>query len=73
MEQIYPDKLASRTKSKRVYLEVEILIALWALTEAALGGVLHALKIPLTGLFINSSAVLLWSSSLIIPKRKDRY
>ncbi len=58
MEQIYTDKLASRTKSKRVYLKVEILIALWALTEAALGGVLHALRIPFTGLFINSSAVL---------------
>ncbi len=32
--------------------------ALWALSEAALGGVLHAFKIPLTGLFINGSAVL---------------
>ena len=31
---------------------------LWALSEAALGGVLHALRIPLTGLFIGSSAVI---------------
>ncbi|HEM49313.1 MAG TPA: hypothetical protein ENO27_03785, partial [Caldithrix sp.] len=32
--------------------------AIWALSEAALGGVLHALRIPFTGLFIGSSAVL---------------
>ena len=36
----------------------ERLISLWALSEAALGGVLHAFQIPFTGLFINSSAVL---------------
>ena len=40
------------------YLRIDVLTALWALTEAALGGVLHAFRIPLTGLFINSSAVL---------------
>ena len=33
--------------------------ALWALSEAGLGGVLHAFRIPFTGLFIGSSAVLL--------------
>lgn len=32
--------------------------ALWAFSEAALGGILHALRIPLTGLFIGSSAVI---------------
>ncbi|MFZ1290026.1 MAG: hypothetical protein WAR79_08045 [Melioribacteraceae bacterium] len=32
--------------------------ALWAFSEAALGGILHILKIPLTGLFIGSSAVI---------------
>lgn len=37
---------------------VERITALWALSEAALGGVLHALKIPFTGLFIGSSAVI---------------
>ena len=31
---------------------------MWALSEAALGGVLHTLKIPLTGLFIGSAAVI---------------
>ncbi len=32
--------------------------ALWALSEAALGGLLHAIKIPFTGLFIGGSAVI---------------
>lgn len=31
--------------------------ALWAFSEAALGGILHALKIPFTGLFIGGAAV----------------
>jgi len=35
------------------------LTALWALSEAALGGVLHVFRIPFTGLFVGSSAVLL--------------
>jgi len=38
---------------------VQRLTALWALSEAALGGILHVFKIPFTGLFIGSSAVLL--------------
>ncbi len=38
---------------------VILLTALWALSEAALGGVLHIFRIPFTGLFIGSSAVLL--------------
>lgn len=37
---------------------VKRITALWALSEAALGGVLHALKIPFTGLFIGGSAVI---------------
>lgn len=31
---------------------------MWAFSEAALGGILHVLKIPFTGLFIGSSAVI---------------
>jgi len=34
------------------------LTALWALSEAMLGGVLHAFRLPLTGLIIGSSAVI---------------
>lgn len=37
---------------------VHRITALWALSEAALGGVLHALRIPFTGLFVGSSAVI---------------
>jgi len=36
----------------------ERIIALWALSEATLGGVLHALRLPLTGLFVGSMAVI---------------
>jgi len=38
---------------------IQRLTALWALSEAALGGLLHAMKIPLTGLFVGGSAVVL--------------
>ena len=32
--------------------------ALWAFSEAALGGILHGLRIPLTGIFVGGAAVL---------------
>lgn len=35
------------------------LTALWALSEAGLGGVMHALKIPFTGFFVGGFAVVL--------------
>jgi len=34
------------------------LTILWAFSESALGGLLHALRIPLTGLFVGGSAVI---------------
>lgn len=37
---------------------VRRLTALWALSEAGLGGAMHALRLPLTGLFVGGSAVL---------------
>jgi len=37
---------------------VQRLTALWALSEAAFGGVLHAFQIPFTGLFINAASVI---------------
>jgi hypothetical protein len=40
-------------------LAVHRLTALWAFTESGLGGVLHALKIPFTGLVIGGIAVML--------------
>jgi len=35
------------------------LIVLWGLSEALLGGILHALKLPLTGLLVGGAAVVL--------------
>ncbi|GAA4373818.1 hypothetical protein [Hymenobacter koreensis] len=40
-------------------LLVPRLVALWALSEALLGGVLHALKLPVTGLVVGGAAVVL--------------
>jgi hypothetical protein len=37
---------------------IDKITVLWAFSEAALGGILHALKIPFTGLFIGGSAVI---------------
>lgn len=37
---------------------VQRLTALWALSEAAFGGVLHAFQVPFTGLFINAASVI---------------
>jgi len=43
---------------------------LWALSESALGGVLHAINIPFAGLFIGSGAVIF--ISLLIYYSEDR-
>ena len=40
-------------------LAVSRLTALWALTEAGLGGVLHAFRTPFTGIFVGGIAVVL--------------
>lgn len=40
---------------------IQRLTALWALSEAALGGVLHAFRVPFTGLVMGSVAVVLIS------------
>lgn len=38
-------------------LDIQRLTALWGFSEAALGGILHILKVPLTGLLIGGAAV----------------
>jgi len=43
-------------------------IAIWAFSESALGGILHALTIPLRGLFISSAAVLFISLIALFSK-----
>jgi hypothetical protein len=47
------------TESDERSVAVERLIALWALSESGLGGILHALQIPLKGIVINGFSVLL--------------
>ncbi len=39
-------------------INTQRITALWAFSEATFGGILHALKIPFTGLFLGSAAVL---------------
>ncbi len=47
------------------------LTALWGFSEAAVGGILHAFKVPVTGLFLGSFAVIF--ISLIFYYSKDPY
>jgi hypothetical protein len=44
-------------KKSEGFTDINRVIALWGFTEAALGGILHALRFPFTGLFIGSIAV----------------
>ncbi|MGD9900337.1 MAG: hypothetical protein AB7T22_14530 [Calditrichaceae bacterium] len=45
--------------------------ALWALSEAGLGGILHAFKIPFTGLIIGSSAVIFMTLLACFSDKKN--
>ena len=52
---------SSLTTEKQVYKfsdTITSITALWAFSEAAFGGILHALKIPFTGLFVGGAAVI---------------
>ena len=57
---------------KSVELEHKIgilkITAIWAFSESAFGGILHALSIPLRGLFISSAAVLFISLIALFSK-----
>lgn len=46
------------------------LTALWAFSEAALGGILHAFKVPMRGMFIGGSAAILISLISFFSNRK---
>lgn len=50
----------------------EKLTALWALSESALGGVLHAVRFPFRGIFISSAAVILISSIASFSYKRSR-
>ena len=57
-------------QAKNWQLTVQRLILIWALSEASLGGVLHALKIPLTGIFVNGTAVIIISLIAYYSQKK---
>jgi len=45
--------------SSQAQIDPKRIIAIWGFSEATLGGILHALKIPLTGMFVGGTAVVL--------------
>ncbi|MCX8011357.1 MAG: hypothetical protein N3A61_09405, partial [Ignavibacteria bacterium] len=51
-------------------LAIARVTAIWGFCESALGGILHALKIPFTGLFIGSSAVLFISLIALLSDKR---
>jgi chromate transport protein ChrA len=60
-ESFFAEKIDNR-------LGVLKITALWAFSESAFGGILHALKIPMRGLFIASAAVLFISLISLFTK-----
>ncbi len=56
------------TSDKSRSLPVIKITALWAFSESAFGGILHALTIPLRGLFISSASVLFISLIALFGK-----
>jgi len=61
------ETVLNETKQTQI-LSVLRLTALWAFSESAFGGILHALTIPLRGIFINAAAVLFISLIALCSK-----
>jgi hypothetical protein len=53
-------------------LAVERLTALWALNEAGLGGLIHAMRVPFTGIVVGSTAVVLIALIAYFAERKTK-
>ncbi|NLB65672.1 MAG: hypothetical protein GX803_04290 [Lentisphaerae bacterium] len=51
---------------------IERLTALWALNEAGLGGLIHALRVPFTGILVGSTAVVLMTLLAFFAERPAR-
>ena len=51
---------------------VDRLTALWALNEAGLGGLIHALRVPFTGVVVGSTAVVLIALIAFFAERKAK-
>lgn len=57
---------------KDIHTSIQRLTTIWALSEAAFGGVLHAFKVPLTGIFINGIAVIIISLISYMSNKKGQ-
>jgi len=62
------DKMFSYDENAENRFSILKITALWAFSESAFGGILHALTIPLRGLFISSAAVLFISLIALFSK-----
>ena len=51
---------------------VERLTALWALNEAGLGGLIHAMRVPFTGIVVGSTAVVLIALIAFFAEKKAK-
>lgn len=49
--------MSSISSIKKNTIDVKKITAIWAFSESTLGGILHALRIPFTGLFVGSASV----------------
>jgi hypothetical protein len=70
-------KNAEKSQKKSLHgleprLAVERLTALWALNEAGLGGMIHALRVPFTGIVVGSTAVILIALIAYFAEQKGR-
>lgn len=61
-------EIANNSKDFNYRISVLKITALWAFSESAFGGVLHALSIPFRGIFISSAAVLFISLIALCSK-----
>ncbi len=68
MNSLYKNYNHRSFESRAERLGLLRITALWAFTESAFGGILHALRIPFRGLFISSAAVLFISLIALFSK-----
>lgn len=68
---MHSSKKISQLELKQIYenkISILKITALWAFSESAFGGILHAISIPFRGIFINGAAVLFISLIALFSK-----
>ena len=58
-EELFHKMNAAQLSDEQRFLAVQRLTALWAFSESGMGGVLHALQVPFTGLIVGGAAIIL--------------